>query len=926
MSYQSEAELEKQLINKLSAQGYSYIKLEDYKALESNFRVQLNYINKSVLDGVDLSDKEFERILIYLNGKTVYQSAKQLRDQFILDRDNGKQVYINFLNENPENNVYQVTNQVTVQGKYVNRYDVTILINGLPLVQIELKRRGVDINQAINQIDRYRQHSFKELFKYIQIFVVSNGVETRYFANTNEPRIMKSLTFYWTREDNERINILENFSSEFLEKNRLLKMITKYMVINDTDKCLIVMRPYQVYATEALIRQALNTNSNGYIWHTTGSGKTLTSWKCANLLKNEPSIAKVFFLIDRKDLDTQTIEEFNKFEKDCVDNTDDTKVLVKQVKDPNKKLIVTTIQKMAKALNTPKYLEVMNKYKNDKVIFIIDECHRSQFGEMHNQIKRHFVNAQYFGFTGTPRFVENKSQDGRTTADMFQKLLHAYLIKNAIHDHNVLGFSIEYIQTYEGEYDENDETRVEDIDREEVFMADERINMIANHIINHHSLKTRNGKYTSIFAVSSIPQLIKYYDTFKKLKDEGKHNYNITAVYSYGSNEDLSNKEEHSRDSLERIIKDYNEMFETNFDTNTFSAYNKDISNRLKQKKNPQIDILLVVNMYLTGFDSRPLNTLYVDKNLDWHNLLQAFSRTNRVEKETKPFGNIVCYRNLKKKTDDAIKLFSQTDKAEEVLVKDYDYYKDQFEQYAAELYKLASTPQAVDGLMDENDQAKFVIAFRELSKILLILKTFVEFSWEDLELTMTQQSYEDYKSRYLTINDNIRKVRQAEKVSILNDIDFSIEIIQTDKINVAYIMNLLRNIDFTNYEQKEKDINNIYKELDRSDNPELRRKVDLIKQFIGEVVPKMSANDSVDEEYSNFETAQRNKEIEDFAFENKLEPDFIKNSINDYEFTEILDKDKIREGITSDIPYFKKKSLVEKIMEFIINNVTKYQ
>ena len=926
MSYQSEAELEKQLINKLSSQGYSYIKLEDYEALESNFRVQLNFINKSVLEGVDLSDKEFERILIYLNGKTVYQSAKQLRDQFILDRDNGKQIYINFLKDNPEDNVFQVTHQVTVQGKYVNRYDVTILINGLPLVQIELKRRGVDINQAINQIDRYIQHSFKELFKYIQIFVVSNGAETRYFANTNEPRIMKSLTFYWTREDNERINILENFSSEFLEKNRLLKMITKYMVINDTDKCLIVMRPYQVYATEALIRQALNTNSNGYIWHTTGSGKTLTSWKCANLLKNEQSIAKVFFLIDRKDLDTQTIEEFNKFEKDCVDNTDDTKVLVKQVKDPNKKLIVTTIQKMAKALNTPKYLEVMNKYKNDKVIFIIDECHRSQFGEMHNQIKRHFVNAQYFGFTGTPRFVENKSQDGRTTADIFQKLLHAYLIKNAIHDHNVLGFSIEYIQTYEGEYDENDDTKVEGINTEEVFMADERINMIANHIINHHSLKTRNGKYTSIFAVSSIPQLIKYYDTFKKLKDEGKHNYNIAAVYSYGSNEDLSNKEEHSRDSLERIIKDYNQMFETNFDTNTFSAYNKDISNRLKQKKNPQIDILLVVNMYLTGFDSRPLNTLYVDKNLDWHNLLQAFSRTNRVEKETKPFGNIVCYRNLKKKTDDAIKLFSQTDKAEEVIVRNYDYYKDQFEQYAAELYKLASTPQAVDGLMDENDQAKFVIAFRELSKILLILKTFVEFCWEDLDLTMTQQSYEDYKSKYLTIHDNIRKVRQAEKVSILNDIDFSIEIIQTDKINVAYIMNLLRNIDFTDHEQKEKDIKNIYKELDRSDNPELRRKVDLIKQFIGEVVPKMSADDSVDEEYSNFETAQRNKEIEDFAFENKLEPDFIKNSINDYEFTEILDKDKIREGIKSDIPYFKKKSLVEKIMEFIINNVTKYQ
>lgn len=926
MSYQSEAELEKQLISKLSSQGYNYIKLDEYHDLECNFRKQLNLLNKAVLDGVELSDKEFERILTYLNGKTVYQSAKQLRDKFILDRDNGKQVYLQFLDKNPDNNIYQITNQVTVHGKYVNRYDVTILINGLPLVQIELKRRGVDINNAIDQIDRYRQHSFRELFKYIQIFVVSNGVETRYFANTNEPRILKSLTFYWTKEDNERINILDNFSSEFLDKNRLLKMLTRYMVINDTDKNLIVMRPYQVYATEALVRHALNTNSNGYIWHTTGSGKTLTSWKCANLLKKEPRITKVFFLIDRKDLDTQTIEEFNKFEKDCVDNTDDTKVLVKQMQDPNKKLIVTTIQKMAKALSSAKYQAEMDKFRDSKVIFIIDECHRSQFGEMHTQIKKHFVNAQYFGFTGTPRFVENKSQDGRTTADIFQKLLHSYLIKNAIHDHNVLGFSIEYIQTYEGEYDENDDTKVEGIDTEEVFMADERIDMIANHIVNHHSLKTRSGKYTSIFSTMSIPQLVKYYDSFMRLKKEGKHNYNISAVYSFGANEDLSNKEEHSRDSLDRIIKDYNAMFETNFDTNTFAAYNKDISNRLKQKKNPQIDILLVVNMYLTGFDSRPLNTLYVDKNLDWHNLLQAFSRTNRVEKDTKPFGNIVCYRNLKKNTDDALKLFSQTDKAEEVLIKDYEYYKEQFEQYVAELYKLASTPQAVDGLMSEEDQAKFVIAFRELSKILLVLKTFTEFDWADFDLVMTQQSYEDYKSRYLTIHDNIKKVKQAEKVSILNDIDFSIEIIQTDKINVAYIMNLLRNIDFTNPKQKEQDINNIYKELDRSDNPELRRKVDLIKQFIGEVVPKMSSEDSVDEEYSNFETAQRNKEIEEFANDNKLEPDFIKHTINDYEFSEILDRNKIRAGISSDVSYFEKKSLVEKIMEFIISNVTKYQ
>lgn len=922
-SYQSEAQLEEQMIQKLISQGYERVTINEYEDLENNFRTQLNKFNADVLESKEISDKEFERISTYINGKSVYISAKQLRDKFILERDDNSKVYLSFIDETDlEKNIFQVTNQVTVTGKYKNRYDITLLVNGLPLVQIELKRRGLEIKEAINQIDRYRIHSYKGLFRYVQFFVVSNGVETRYFANTDEKTVLKSFTFYWTNEDNERINNLQEFSEAFLNANRLIKMVSRYMVINDTDKNLIIMRPYQVFATEALMRRALGTEQDGYIWHTTGSGKTLTSWKCANLLAKETKIKKVFFIVDRKDLDTQTTEEFNKFEADCVDNTDKTSVLTGQIKDKNKKLIVTTIQKMAKALASPKYTHIMDVYKDEKVIFIIDECHRSQFGDMHLAIKRHFQKAQYFGFTGTPRLPQNKSQDGRTTADIFKKCLHTYLIKNAIFDKNVLGFSVEYISTYKGQYDLKDETLVEGINTDEVFLADERISLVTNHIINHHSSKTRNGKYTAIFATSSIPALIKYYDAFKNID----HNFKIAAVFSYGANEDMEGKDEHSRDSLERIIKDYNEMFETNFSTDTFGAYNKDVSNRLKVKKTPQIDILIVVNMYLTGFDSKPLNTLYVDKNLDWHNLVQAFSRTNRVEKETKPFGNIVCYRNLKKNTDEAIKLFSQTDNAEEVLIKSYEYYLDLFKQKVGDLYRVAENPEDIDSLMSEEDKMKFVVAFRDLSKILLILKTFVEFDWKDINLEIAQQTYEDYKSRYLTIYDELKSIKEAEKVSILNDIDFSIDIIQTDKINVTYIMNLLRNIDNSNPEQREKDLQHIYTELDRTDNPELRKKVDLIKKFIGEVMPTMSKNDSVDDAYSTFEEQQRDAEISQFAKENELEPELIKQAIEDYEFSEVLNRDEIRAGIKKEMSLIEKSKFVTKIVDFIHTIMSKFE
>ena len=451
MGYQSEAELEERLMQKLESQGYERIKLADYDALVENFRMELNKLNQSTLDH-ELTDSEFKRVLNTIDSKSIYASAKQLRDHFTLELDDGREIYMRLFSSEPEKNHFQVSNQITVVGKYVNRYDVTILANGLPIVQIELKRSGVDIKEAINQIDRYRVHSYKGLFHYVQMYVVSNSVETRYFSNTDDKRIMKSLTFYWTDEANKRINKLEEFSESFFDKARLTKMIDKYMIIKDSEKVVMVMRPYQIYATEAIYNQALFSNKGGYVWHTTGSGKTLTSWKTAMLLSKEPSIKKVFFLVDRADLDDQTMREFNSFEEGCVDATDKTYVLVKQIKDPNRKFIISTIQKMAIAVKTDHYKKDLEAYRDEKVIFIIDECHRSQFGKMHNDVKRFFTKAQYFGFTGTPRFSENKSQDGRTTEDIFGDRLHSYMIKEAIFDRNVLGFNIEYISTYRGQY------------------------------------------------------------------------------------------------------------------------------------------------------------------------------------------------------------------------------------------------------------------------------------------------------------------------------------------------------------------------------------------------------------------------------------------------------------------------------------------
>jgi len=569
---------------------------------------------------------------------------------------------------------------------------------------------------------------------------------------------------------------------------------------------------------------------------------------------------------------------------------------------------------MANAINNPKYAELMNKYKNEKVVFIIDECHRSQFGDMHKVIEQHFNNAQYFGFTGTPRFSQNKSQDGRTTADIFGKCLHKYLLKDAINDRNVLGFSVDYYKTIDSNldnvlYDEE----VEGINTEEAYSADERINNIVEGILAMHPLKTNDMQYTSIFATASIPQLVKYYDCFKNKNS----NLKITAIFTYGPNEDAEGKDELSFQSLERIIKDYNETFDTNYSLNTFDLYFKDVSKRVK---NAEIDILIVVNMFLTGFDSKTLNTLYVDKRLKHHDLIQAFSRTNRVHKTAKTQGNIVSFRTSKKAVDEAIKIFSDTSNPDEVLLKPYEYYKEKFIETVKLLKDIAPTFESVDLIQSEEKQKEFILTFRELTRILVKLKIFREFQFTDEEVVISNQEYLNYKSKYL----DMVTPKEKRTVTILDDIDFELELMYTDKINVDYIMNLIRNIDMSDNIQKEKDIQNILKKIENADNKDLRLKSDLIRQFLNTIMPDLGENDSIEENYYNFLDKQRRKVIEDEAKKYGIDIDILNDIISEYEYSGVLDTGLIKEKI--DKPLIEKVKITKAIKDFIVNLVERFK
>lgn len=968
MAHVSEYEVENIFLERLEGIGYSFIKLNTYDDVVNNFRDQLAKFNTKKLaekgHAASFTDTEFERIMIYVDNHSVYESAKILRDKYILSLDDGQTVYIDFFSADTDRNIYQVTHQVTMDKAhkddvaYKNRYDVTVLINGLPIVQIELKRPGVEINEAINQINRYRKFSFKGLFRYLQLFVVSNSVQTKYFCNENEMMdgqynpILKSLVFFWTDEKNIRINDLNSFTGEFFRKAALTEIIDKYMVIKTTEPVLMVMRPYQIYAVKAAKKRILEVNQNGYVFACTGSGKTLTSFKLAQLLRNESRIDLVVFLIDRKDLDDQTVDEYNSFEKDCVDNTNSTSVLINRLKSSENKMIVTTIQKMANAVKNPKYSKIMDIYKEKKVVFIIDECHRSQFGKMHAQIQKHFEKANYIGFTGTPIFEANKGSDGRTTADIFHAgdkmdaCLHKYMIKDAIADGNVLRFSVEYQRTIFArdamqkginpeQLDDPDYCKRHGIDISELYHDDKRIHSIAKHIMDHHEQHTHpQGKdiYTALFAVDTIQTLGKYYDVFKELNkvapDDKK--LKIAAIFSYQANEDMDDgtTDEHSQELLDRCMKDYNEIYGTAFALDTFDAYRKDIAKRMKQKDLPQVDILLVVNMFLTGFDAKPCNTLYLDKNLIWHSLVQAYSRTNRVDKTTKQFGQIVTYRNIKKWQDDALTLFSGDGDPNEYLLENYEYYLNQWINQEPILRKIAPDVDTAGKLQSEDDIRMFIIAFRSMAKTLAVLKTFSKFDWKDLAIVMDENEYESFKSWYLYYKD--QSASPNPKIPVPIDVDFDIELVRTDRINVVYILNLLKKAQQSNTkseEEKQQDVDLILREIERSDNESLRLKKDIMKQFIMTRFYDLPGDIDIMEAFTQFEKEQMQADMEEFSFNNKIDCAIISDLFSMYVFSGTISDEEIRKRLANyKLGLLKMTKMTKSIKTFVQDTYRKYK
>lgn len=901
MTTQSEQALEESLLKQLEKMKYERVNIPDEFALFKNLKIQLEKHNK-----IKLSEAEFDKVLNHLDKGNVFDRAKILRDKMHLVRDDGKSAYVEFLNtEYWCQNEYQVASQITNTGEYKNRYDVTILINGLPLCQIELKRRGLELKEAFNQVNRYRRHSYpaaRGLFQYIQIFIISNGVNTKYYANTvsymTDKKQSFKQTFFWADKNNINIKKLDEFTKIFLGRCHLSKMIAKFTVLSETDNILLVLRPYQYYAVEAIVDRVKNTKKNGYIWHTTGSGKTLTSFKASQILIDEPEIDKVVFVVDRRDLDYQTIKEFDRFKKGCVDVTNNTKTLVGQFGDETK-LIVTTIQKLNTAITREHHQKVMDKIKNKKIVFIFDECHRSQFGETHQRITKYFNNYQMFGFTGTPIFADNAVGSGinrKTTAELFGECLHKYVITDAIGDENVLRFMVEYVGKYRRKASKNEiDIDVEGIDIKELMESPSRVEKIVDYIIANHDRKTHAREFNSIFCVSSIDVLKKYYDAFKKKK----HNLKIATIFSFAANEEDSDADgligeadvkieanepinKNSRDKLEEYIGDYNKMFGTNFttkDSQSFYNYYKNIAQRVKER---DIDILLVVNMFLTGFDSKTLNTLYVDKNLRFHGLIQAYSRTNRILNEQKSHGNIVVFRNLKQATDEAVALFSNKEAKEIIFLKPYEDYVQEFNNMLCELNKIVNSPTDVDMLTSEDEQLKFVSGFRELMRIKNILDTFTDFKFSDTK--MSAQEFEDFKSKYLDIYDKVKSDHEAEKISILDDVDFELELIRRDEINIDYILRLLaRFIDAGEIEKKRiaKNINDIM-----SGDPVLRSKRELIEKFIKDNLPKIKNSNDIEAKFETFWQDEKVREFERICKEEGLMSEKLQNIINSYLYT----------------------------------------
>ncbi len=955
VEYQTEADLEKEFIHLLSEQGYDYLTIHNEADLIDNLRVQLEKVND-----YKFSDNEWKRFFTQnLSNPNlgIVEKTRMIQEDYrqILKKDNGSTKNINLLDKtNIYNNYLQVINQYEEnEGTRKTRYDVTILVNGLPLIHIELKRRGVALKEAFNQINRYQRDSFwagSGLYQYVQIFVISNGTNTKYYSNSTRFNHLKDelskdkkgktsnsfeFTSFWADSNNKIIPDLIDFTKTFFAKHTILNILTKYCVFTAEDM-LLVMRPYQIVATERILNRIEisnnyktygSINGGGYIWHTTGSGKTLTSFKTARLASKISYIDKVLFVVDRKDLDYQTMREYDRFEKGAANSNRSTKVLKKQLENSNCKIIITTIQKLSALIKKNKNYEVFEKH----IVFIFDECHRSQFGEMHAAITKNFKKYHLFGFTGTPIFAVNASSVGKvdlkTTEQAFGKQLHTYTIVDAINDKNVLPFKVDYIKTMEIAPDVDDKD-VWDIDREKAFLDPRRIELVTKYILEHFNQKTyRNEKsfnfnvirnvnevvssknrnnvkeikekqrvngFNSIFAVSSIEAAKLYYNEFKKKMDlNPNQTLRIGLIYSYGANEEESDGildeensedtislDQSSRDFLEEAIKDYNQMFSTNYDTSSdrFQNYYKDVSLRMKNK---ELDLLIVVNMFLTGFDATTLNTLWVDKNLKMHGLIQAFSRTNRILNSIKTFGNIVCFRNLQKRTDDAISLFGDKDAAGIVLLKGFnDYYygfidskgnrKPGYVDLINELIEKFSLDEPC--IIGEKKQKEFVVIFGAILRMRNLLSSFDEFEGKEV---LTDREFQDYCGRYLDIKDQLVSPRgEAEKIN--DDIVFEIELLKQVEINIDYILMLVQKYHDSHCCDKEILIS-IQKAIDSS--PNLRSKKALIENFIANI------NDVEDllTEWRSFVAEEKEKElIEIIVGENLKEQEarkYIENS-----------------------------------------------
>ena len=941
MPVQSEAALENGLIDTLQKMNYEYVHIEEEKNLSANFKKQLEKHNKKKLEELgrtEFTESEFEKILIYLEGGTRFEKAKKLRDLFPLELESGERLWVEFLNRTHWcQNEFQVSNQITVEGRKKCRYDVTILINGLPLVQIELKRRGVELKQAYNQIQRYHKTSFHGLFDYIQLFVISNGVNTRYFANN--PNSGYKFTFNWTDAANVPFNDLEKFATVFFDKCTLGKIIGKYIVLHEGDKCLMVLRPYQFYAVEKILDRVENSNDNGYIWHTTGAGKTLTSFKAAQLVSELDDVDKVMFVVDRHDLDTQTQAEYEAFEPGAVDSTDNTDELVKRLHS-NSKIIITTIQKLNAAVSKQWYSSRIEEIRHSRIVMIFDECHRSHFGECHKNIVKFFDNTQIFGFTGTPIFVEN-AVDGHTTKEIFGNCLHKYLIKDAIADENVLGFLVEY---YHG--------------NEDVEYADQdRMTEIAKFILNNFNKSTFDGEFDALFAVQSVPMLIRYYKIFKGLNPKIK----IGAVFTYAANSSQDDEQTGMNtggfasdstgdaDELQAIMDDYNNMYGTSFTTENFRAYYDDINLRMKKKKTDMkpLDLCLVVGMFLTGFDSKKLNTLYVDKNMEYHGLLQAFSRTNRVLNEKKRFGKVVCFRDLKSKVDESIKLFSNGTPLEDIVRKPFDEVKRDYQKLTKDFLEHYPEPHFVDYLQSENDKKQFILAFRDIIKKHAEIQIYNEFEKEANDLGMTEQQFMDFRSKYLDIYDSFAakpteqssgyKAQEDESgmaaepdpsendATGLGDIDFCLELLHSDIINVAYILELIADLnpyseDYT--EKRRHIIDTMIKDA------ELRSKAKLIDGFIQKNVDddrdnfmarkqKVDGTSDLEERLNNYIVTERNNAVNTLAKDEDLDASVLNHYLSEYDYLQKEQPEIIQEALKEKhLGLIKKRKALARILD----------